>query len=531
MTDEPLSRTARYRMLETVREFGALALAEAGEQDRAQEAVYRWAVDLSRHEVARLEGPTQVPAMLTLRVEQENLLHVLRSALADDRADVVLPVFHALGLYWSLRGAHSEVVGLAGTCSGSWSAGRGGSSEGPRRARRAADPGGGDRALPALGHDAQRRPCDGVRAAARLRRLRREGDIGPRAAALTDLVADIGDPVGREQRLAGLHESDDRYVAFVTLMLSAQLAENAGRLQAATVLATASHAVAARSQDTWGSRRRPSSSPSSPASRARPPSPRVDGTRPRGFGRLHADEDLRQLDWLEATNLVRVGRAEDAEPLFISLVETDDDPVPSGLGGTARELRSIGHAGLAEVAAARGDHVLALRELELANTAFGSRTTRRSPWYTMFAAGWLSAMVLPAPGTGTWEPDPLPGPEAERLARELRVRMVAGHRAAPDHVDFPSSALPRSRSGRTCGPCVTSAGSTTVSPSSTWRPHGRAPGRAVAAHAPHDTWARALHGDVRVDEAGIAVGRLAHDDLPTRVMEILRAGPWTRPTA
>ncbi|MNW69566.1 hypothetical protein D3C74_486030 [compost metagenome] len=47
----------------------------------------------------------------------------------------------------------------------------------------------------------------------------------------------------------------------------------------------------------------------------------------------------------------------------------------------------------------------------------------------------------------------------------------------------------------------------------------------------HVAWARTLHGDARVDDVRDAVGRLAHDDLPGRVMEILRTGPWTRPTA
>ncbi|WP_139107868.1 ATP-binding protein [Oerskovia enterophila] len=535
VTDEPLCHTARYRMLETVREFGALALDEAGEREAAQEATYRWAVDLARREVARLEGPTQVPAMLALRVEQENLLHVLRTALAADRADVVLPVFHALGLHWSLRGAHTEVVGLGRDVLrvvAGWQGRtvRGAPDAPAEQLTREA----GIVLFLLTASTPNGDPATGVRAAARLRRLHRDADIGSRAAALTDLLADAGDPLGMGPRLAELHGSPDPFVALVTHLLSAQLSENAGRLDEAIAQVTVAHGFATRAQDTWGAA-------TSALFRAQLASEQGDAAQAlewvararEGLGRLHADEDLRQLDWLEATNLVLVGRIAEAEPLFTSLVETDDDPVPSGLGGTAHELRSIGHAGLAEIAAARGDHARALAELEAANASVGSGPPRRSPWYTMFAAGWLSTIVLPAPGTtGPWDPDPLPVPQAERLAREIRVRMIAGHRAAPGMVDYPvlgtaalalgaylwsSPGLGRVDDGLVLLELAQRMGARQDVPSL------RTPD--------HVAWARTLHGDARVDEVRDAVGRLAHDDLPGRVMEILRTGPWTRPTA
>ncbi|MBD7951070.1 AfsR/SARP family transcriptional regulator [Oerskovia rustica] len=533
VTDEPLCRTARYRMLETVREFGALALDEAGERETAQEATYRWAVDLARREVARLDGPTQVPAMLALRVEQENLLHVLRTALAADRADVVLPVFHALGLHWSLRGAHTEVVGLGRDVLrvvAGWQGRlvRGAPDVPVEQLTREA----GIVLFLLTASTPNGDPATGVRAAARLRRLHRDADIGSRAASLTDLLADAGDPLGMGPRLAELHASADPFVALVAHLLSAQLSENAGRLDEAIAQVTVAHGFATRTQDTWGAA-------TSALFLAQLASEQGDAARAlewvvtarEGLGRLHADEDLRQLDWLEATNLALVGRVAEAEPLFTSLVETDDDPVPSGIGGSAHELRSIGHAGLAEIAVARGDHARALAELEAANAAVGSGSARRSPWYTMFAAGWLSTMLLPAPGTsGPWGPDALPSVQAERLARELRVRMVAGHRAAPGMVDYPvlgtaalalgaylwaSPGLDRVDDGLTLLELARRMGARQDVPSL------RTPA--------HVARARTLHGDAHVDEVRDAVGQLGHDDLPGRVMEILRTGPWTRP--
>ncbi|MBM7497145.1 AfsR/SARP family transcriptional regulator [Oerskovia paurometabola] len=535
VTDEPLCRTARYRMLETVREFGALALDEAGERETAQEATYRWAVDLARREVARLEGTRQVPAMLALRVEQENLLHVLRTALAADRADVVLPVFHALGLHWSLRGAHTEVVGLGRDVLrvvAGWQGRlvRGIPDVPVEQLTREA----GIVLFLLTASTPNGDPATGVRAAARLRRLHRDADIGSRAAALTDLLADAGDPLGMGPRLAELHTSDDPFVALVAHLLSAQLSENNGRLDEAIAQVTVAHGFATRTQDTWGAATSALflaqlASEQGDAARALE---WVDTAR-EGLGRLHADEDLRQLDWLEATNLALVGRVAEAEPLFTSLVETDDDPVPSGIGGTAHELRSIGHAGLAEIAVARGDHARALAELEAANAAVGSGAARRSPWYTMFAAGWLSTLLLPAPGTtGPWEPDALPSAQAERLARELRVRMIAGHRAAPGMVDYPvlgtaalalgaylwaSPGLDRVDDGLTLLELARRMGARQDVPSL------RTPA--------HVAWARTLHGDAHVDEVRDAVGQLGHDDLPDRVIKILRTAPWTRPTA
>ena len=533
VTDEPLSHTARYRMLETVREFGALALDEAGEREIAQEATYRWAVDLSRREVARLEGPTQVAAMLTLRLEQENLLHVLRTALAEDRADVVLPVFHALGLHWSLRGAHTEVVALARDVLGVVEGWQG------RRVRGVHDEP-DDQLTQEAGivlflltaSTPNGDPATGVRAAARLRRLHRDADIGPRAAALTDLLTDAGDPLGMGPRLAALHHSGDPFVALVAHLLSAQLAENHGRLGVAIEQVTHAYALATQGQDTWGAATSALFLAQLASEQGDAPRALEWAARAReGLGRLHADEDLRQLDWLEATNLVHVGRAAEAELVFTSLVETDDDPVPSGLGGTAHELRSIGHAGLAEVALTRGDHELALRELELANAVFGGRVSRRSPWYTMFAAGWLSTMVLPAPESdGPWEPDPVPSPEAERLARELRVRMIASYRASSAFVDYPVLGTAAIALGAYLW-AAPGLGRVDDGLALLHLAHRMGARQEVPAlrTAPHDAWARALHGDARVDEVRDAVGQLPYEDLPARTLEILRAGPWTRP--
>ncbi|MHA7132709.1 BTAD domain-containing putative transcriptional regulator [Oerskovia turbata] len=535
VTDEPLSRTARYRMLETVREFGALALDQAGEREAAQDAVCQWAVDLSRHEAARLEGPTQVPAMLALRVEQENLLHVLRTALAADRADVVLPVFQALGLHWSLRGAHSEVVGLARDVLRVVAGWQG------RLVRGTPDAPAGQLAREAglvlfllSASTVNGDPATGVRAVARLRRLHRDADIGPRAGALTDLLADAGDLPGMGPRLAALHASDDPFIALVTHLLTAQLSENDGRLEDAVAQVTAAHDLAARVQDTWGT----ATSAlflAQLASEQGDPARALEWSRSarEGLSRLHADEDLRQLDWLEATNLALVGRVEEAEILFTALVETDDEPVPTGMGGTARELRSVGHAGLAAVAAARGDHPGALRELETAHRAFTSRAARRSPWHTLIAASWLSTLVVPAAAAvGPAEPDPWPTPQAEQLARELRVRAIAGRRATPGLVDYPvhgtvalalgaylwaSPGLGRVDDGLTLLELARRMGARQDVPSL------RAP--------QHVARARALHGDARVNEARDGVGQVAHEDLPARVLELLRAGPWTRPTA
>ena len=78
----------RYRFLETVREYGAARLDEAGERTRVEQALFGWAVDTARALGRRLVGADQVRATHETREEAGNLSGVLR---ARDRAAATRP--------------------------------------------------------------------------------------------------------------------------------------------------------------------------------------------------------------------------------------------------------------------------------------------------------------------------------------------------------------------------------------------------------------------------------------------------------
>jgi predicted ATPase/DNA-binding SARP family transcriptional activator len=99
---------ARYRMLATVRKYGAQRLAEAGEFPAASQAMFDWHVDLAERTEAELSGPGQARAAERLQAEAHNLRAVLQAA--RDRKDIngTLRLAAALAQFWYLRGHYRE---------------------------------------------------------------------------------------------------------------------------------------------------------------------------------------------------------------------------------------------------------------------------------------------------------------------------------------------------------------------------------------------------------------------------------------
>src|ERR1700761_9403948 len=104
----------RYRMLETVREFGRLQLAQAGEEASARAAQRRWAAGYASAHQANLIGVGQFAAVDALSAEETNLADELRAAIADGDRDSLVQLLAALGLVWTMRGEHLRLVVLAG---------------------------------------------------------------------------------------------------------------------------------------------------------------------------------------------------------------------------------------------------------------------------------------------------------------------------------------------------------------------------------------------------------------------------------
>ena len=99
---------ARYRMLATVRRYGAQRLTESGEFAVASEAMFAWYLDLAERTETELSGRDQAQAAERLQAEAHNLRAVLQAA--RDRKDITgtLRLATALVQFWYLRGHYRE---------------------------------------------------------------------------------------------------------------------------------------------------------------------------------------------------------------------------------------------------------------------------------------------------------------------------------------------------------------------------------------------------------------------------------------
>ncbi|NIH87737.1 BTAD domain-containing putative transcriptional regulator [Amycolatopsis granulosa] len=103
----------RFRMLETVREFGAARLDEAGETDRATGDFLAWAQDFGRahHEAVFADNPSA--ATERIRAERDNLAAALRLGLERADGPTVAAAAAALGALWMFDSNFGRLAGLA----------------------------------------------------------------------------------------------------------------------------------------------------------------------------------------------------------------------------------------------------------------------------------------------------------------------------------------------------------------------------------------------------------------------------------
>jgi predicted ATPase/DNA-binding SARP family transcriptional activator len=106
----------RYRMLETVREFGWRQLAAADEQEAARAELRRWATGYAAAQRSRI-AVDQFAAVDALGAEETNLADELRAAIADGDRDSLVHLLAALGMFWTMRGEHLRLLALAGAVS------------------------------------------------------------------------------------------------------------------------------------------------------------------------------------------------------------------------------------------------------------------------------------------------------------------------------------------------------------------------------------------------------------------------------
>lgn len=99
---------ARYRLLETVRQYGRGRLMESGDAAEVQRRHYDWYLNLADRANAALRGSQQVTWLERLESEHDNLRAALEWSKMDGRAQMWLRLAAALHQFWFMRGYFSE---------------------------------------------------------------------------------------------------------------------------------------------------------------------------------------------------------------------------------------------------------------------------------------------------------------------------------------------------------------------------------------------------------------------------------------
>ncbi len=108
--DERTPAGSRYRMLETIREFGTDRLAERGTLAEVRRAHVRYFVELAARTEPRLRGPEQLDALAELDTEHDNVVAALRYLCDVGDKPTAAQLALNLGWYWSMLSRHSEAA-------------------------------------------------------------------------------------------------------------------------------------------------------------------------------------------------------------------------------------------------------------------------------------------------------------------------------------------------------------------------------------------------------------------------------------
>ncbi|KQR20275.1 hypothetical protein ASF79_12040 [Agreia sp. Leaf335] len=332
---------SRYRMLETVREFGALGIGSVVDGDELARHEREWGVVLALAAAELWFGPRTDVRLRDnpVSIEQDNLVALLRRAIIDGAPEAASSLYAVLAYLWTLRGAHSEVLAF-GT---------------PVLAvLRGYTPSPKVTDLAALGliitaaTFGLSRFSTAARAIVLLRRIVGGADLGyPQLRAMSRLALAIDDLPAAYAAVAETQANPHARTAILGNIMGAQLAENAGDVEASRVFALRARHLAEAVGDEWGSTMSAqmlvlfsgevgdSHGALEWSHRAR------EGLRDMG-----AIADLQQLDWAVAVAKVGIGELDEAEALFRELRAVD-----TGFEDGLLDLN--GRAGMAEVQLAR----------------------------------------------------------------------------------------------------------------------------------------------------------------------------------
>nr|WP_281367272.1 NB-ARC domain-containing protein [Nocardioides kongjuensis] len=378
----------RYRMLETVREFGRMQLVDAGEQAEAQAAHQAWAVAYADRYGPAIFSRDQVATIDAVAVEENNLADALRKALAAPDPDAVVALMALLGGFWSIRGEHARVIMLCEPLAAAVA----GYEPGPGRA---------DQTRAALSLTlvnswvAQLDVLTEVHA--RLAALG-PGTTSPRIAAIVTVVLGARDSGNTHDAVEAL-ESDDPMVWGVALQWSSHARENAGDIEGAVEAAEQALEVVTEDTGPWSravlhTQLAGLYSQLGMVDRAEPHARAATPV----LARLGAREDALQAMTVSAVAALLRGDPDAAERVLDDVAAYADGDYSGGIGteGTVLATR-------AEIAFARGDVDEGCRIVRQAATTMSAlrfpgmgRDADLAPW-TIYGNG-VAAVALATHG-------------------------------------------------------------------------------------------------------------------------------------
>ncbi|WNV85634.1 BTAD domain-containing putative transcriptional regulator [Umezawaea sp. Da 62-37] len=229
----------RYRMLETIREYGADRLAATGVLDTARDLAADYSTGLTARYDPRLRGPDQLVAMRVISAEYDNALAALRRRC--DTGDAAGAVAIALNLtwFWKMSGRQRDAAYWLGEAL----AVPGGEPTPERDCARAMVL--LDRVDPRPGMA----PEDRDRTRDLAARLLAYPELPSPAGALAARMHDEQTWLAIMDRLA---EGDDVWLSGLAHMFRAEFAENAGELDRTRTDLEAALARFRRAGDRWG---------------------------------------------------------------------------------------------------------------------------------------------------------------------------------------------------------------------------------------------------------------------------------------
>ncbi|MGV9410205.1 AfsR/SARP family transcriptional regulator [Nocardia sp. NPDC003693] len=383
--------TLRYRMLETVREFGEEQLASAAEEDLVMDRMSCWARTFALDSVHRYATGDQVRVVLSGAAETDNLVAVLRYAL--DRVDTATAhtVFPVLSLLWVMRGAHMELIG--------W---------GPRMLRLPLRTGPltvAEADLQMFGQlvlglhlmYADSGPREFALFRSRVRRLRAAGNLSPMFAFLGELATVRADPYALGRVLVTGVRSADPWTRTSALLFRANIRENAGDVNGS--IRDALYALdSGAGNDIWGQAMVSQHLGSMYGQSARyPESVGYYREAVELLTRLRAFEESVEIRSALAASLAGIGDLEQARrELEPALAGVGVEPAEELARIQPNHRRASVTAGLAEIALAAGDVETGLRRFQqvLPLLAWPHGTITPGPGDIMIAAAVLDAHVL-----------------------------------------------------------------------------------------------------------------------------------------